>query len=208
VRGWPSEYLRAMIFFSFCCLFAAEVAAGIVVLAEGTRSSSWSIVRHVRIEKRVIDSHRDHDHSGNHAFEHNFSFPRIHSSISFFPLSWSPSLVALVQPAVFLYLFFLVNVARSQRVFLTINQTTRNSVRFSGGWGAISCPPAIGGSYVITPKPAARVSVVLPYTSFSPPNNPCPRSFCRGNCRCIHRFSPTIYDLRLLRQLCNERRQQ
>ena len=43
MRGWPSEYLRAMIFFSFCCLFAAEVAAGIVGLA-GWRGDTVVVV--------------------------------------------------------------------------------------------------------------------------------------------------------------------
>ena len=94
MRGWPSEYLRAMIFFSFCCLFAADVAAGIVGLAEGTRSSWWSIVRHVRIEKRVIDSHTDHHHhSGNHAFEHfldNPPSPRAGLRFAW-PRCWPPS---------------------------------------------------------------------------------------------------------------------
>ena len=67
----------------------------------GTRWSSWSIVRHVRIEKRVIDSHRDHHHSGNHAFEYNIRFPQNPSSISFLRPVWFPSLVATAQATVF-----------------------------------------------------------------------------------------------------------
>lgn len=66
----------------------------------GTRSS-WSIVRHVRIEKGVIDSHRDHHHSGNHAFEYNVPFLKVHSPSLSFAGARPPSLMAMVRAAAF-----------------------------------------------------------------------------------------------------------
>ena len=132
LRGWPSEYLRAMIFFSFCCLFAEDVAAGIVAVAEGTRSLSWSIVRHVRIEKRVIDRHLDHfiilvTTSSSSIY---LSFPSNPPLFFFFRPNSFRSLIPTPRiPAFFVFLFLLSVVPTMS---LLTRQSDRNSLTLCG----------------------------------------------------------------------------
>ena len=68
--------------------------------------------------------------------------------------------MALVRAALFFYLLFPLNFARSQRVSI-IDQSDPNSVRFSGSWNTTWYSSTVGGSYAFTSGPADRVSIIF-----------------------------------------------
>ena len=78
--------------------------------------------------------------------------------------------MATVQVTTFFYLFFLLVVVRSQRIF-TVDQSDLDAVTFTDGWTTVPHPPAIGGSFAFTSKPEARVNIALPRMSPGPPHN-------------------------------------